>query len=227
MARLRGPIQTDMQAMQTTDLWRFTGALLFDEKATKQFCQGARLNTDENPLLEFSTPRHLNDTQSWFTALQVAYEAGKGSRLSIETNQLQSMLRSLGVKAPTMQVTQTFIQSWHPDELAAREFGTSVSDIGVLSWEIVHTQGSISFQAFPANAETYPPALLRWWEDAANTRSSRARRELSNAALLAESDNQKSQSVQEILKKFKGKEGDGKLVETQNTPSLNQYFKAS
>lgn len=225
MARLRGPIQSDMQAMQTTDLWRFSGALLFDENAIKQFCRDARLNTDENPLLEFSTPRHLHDTNSWFTALQAAYEAGKGSRLDLKTNEVRGLLQTLGVRAPQdFKARRAFLQSWHPDELAASEFGASVSDIGVLHWEIARPQGSISFQAFPANVENYPPTLLRWWDDAANTRSSRARRTVGNAALLAESDNQPSQSLQEILKKFTGKRGDGQLAQAQNAQSLNEYF---
>jgi spermidine synthase len=229
-ARLKGPIQSDMKAMQTTDLWRFSGALLFDEKATKQFTAGARLNTDENPLLEFSTPRHLHDTNSWFTALQAAYTAGKDSRLPVETSQVQAVLQSLGVKAPVMQVRQAFIHARHPDELATSEFGAPVSDIGVLNWEIARPNGSISFQAFPANAQTYPPTLLQWWDDAANTRSSRTRREVGNAALIAESESQMSQPLQAFLKTFEGKAGDGQLLAAQSTPQsappLNEYFKA-
>jgi hypothetical protein len=103
--------------------------------------------------------------------------------------------------------------------------GVPVSDLGVLQYTLSPSRGSVSVEVFPANLQTYPPGLLQRWNDAANTRSSRARREVGNAALMTESENQTSQALQSVLKTFRGVEGDGKLAEAQNPPPLNEYLK--
>ncbi len=202
-ARLNGPVQSDMAAMQATDLWRVVGAFLFDENATSKFCNGARFNTDENPLLEFSTPRHLHDDNLWFDALQSAFQAGTSSRLPIKPDLVLSVLKTLQISPPKSTARDAFFIAWHPDELRATSFEDRMSDIGMLQWG---TDGAVQIKALPSNLEGHPPSLQTYWDASANNSlsSTHARRLVGNAALIAESKT--PQNLQALLNEFNGKE---------------------
>ncbi|NUP98920.1 MAG: fused MFS/spermidine synthase [Armatimonadetes bacterium] len=81
-ARLQGKVLADAAEVGILDLWRLVGGLVLDEPSTAEFCRGGRLNTDDYPFVEFTTPRHLYQRPSRATVLE-AYRAGAGSRLRL------------------------------------------------------------------------------------------------------------------------------------------------
>lgn len=204
--RLRGPIQNDMAAMQATDLWRVTGAFLFDEKSTQTFVRGAQLNTDETPLLEFSTPRHLHDDSKWFEGMQNAFVTGAGSSLPVEARFVKPILQTLKIGPPLgTRAEKAFFIGWHPDELRATSLEDEMPDIGVFNCTIqASNQAIIDLKVFPANLTAQPPTLQNYWESSTSKeqKSTRARRLVGDAALIAES--QSAQNLRNFLASFAG-----------------------
>lgn len=52
--------RTSFEAAQLRSPWSLPGKLILDEAAVARYVEGAPLNTDELPVIEFSTPRSLN-----------------------------------------------------------------------------------------------------------------------------------------------------------------------
>jgi len=170
---LQGAVLEDLRTVGAEDLWRFAGGLLLDEAATGPFCRGARLNTDEHPLLEFSTPRHLYATALKLRTLGSAYAAGQRSQWTFAPEDGPAVLEHLGFRlslAPGLSVTRACLVPHHPRELRP---DTGQRDVAELRLDVQTPKGPAVLHAAPRPREDWPESLTRLWPEVSDPSSTR------------------------------------------------------
>jgi hypothetical protein len=162
---LQGAVGEDLKDVGTEDLWRLVGGLLLDEEATRQFGHGSRLNTDEHPLLEFSTPRHLYRTGAKRRAVESAYAAGQRSHLPLTPEAGPAVLELLGLRLslpPGVAVVRSGLVPHHPRELG---IGGALRDVAELRLDVQTPDGPAVLRAAPRPREDWPESLALLWPD--------------------------------------------------------------
>lgn len=204
--RLRGAVRKDMEVVGVQDPWRLAGSLLFDEEATRVFCRGAQLNTDEHPLLEFSTPRHLYETESKIKAVKAAYAVGRNSSLTFPTARGLDALKLLGIRLPPqpgVAVTKAQMIPHHPQDLAP---DNPLQDVAELRLELRTAQAAAVLQALPLPRQFWPESLTQVWASA-DAAPTAARREYTvpgaAAVVILDSTPAVSQQLGKLLRPVK------------------------
>ncbi|NLO74422.1 MAG: fused MFS/spermidine synthase, partial [candidate division WS1 bacterium] len=162
---MRSAMQEDLRAMGTPDLWRFAGTLVLDEDRVRRFCAGARLNTDDQPWLEFSTPKHLYQRGGEVAVLRELYAAGAGTRMYCPPEQARRVLADLGVRlSPAAEVNYAWLVPYHCDP------GTPPGlqeDTAELELDVQETPGGshATLHVAPLPRTTWPDSLRATWPE--------------------------------------------------------------
>lgn len=117
-AGLAGPARRDLETMRVSDRWSFLAALLLDDAHVRQYSQGAPLNTDDRPRLEFSTPRHLYHPTVTLPTMRGLYLASLGSAMPFAPKQAGRVLDWLGLTF-SGPVAEAEVRAYHPDPVAS------------------------------------------------------------------------------------------------------------
>jgi hypothetical protein len=191
-------------------LWEFLGGLLLDSETARAYCAGGSFNTDEHPLLEFSTPRHLHERESKRRAESQAYEMGRASRLPITAQQVPGVLQTLNAKMPPkVALRSAHFGALRPEESELPGPNDPTPDIGVLNLEF--TSPSVRVLVFP-NTPRVPPSWQQFWQQTPDIKpnssvTTKSRRHVAgNAALIGLQTPSSRVSLNVFLKGFeKGK----------------------
>lgn len=164
-ARLTPERKRDLQAVGVQDVWQFASGLILDEPATAGFCRGAALDTDERPLLEFSTPRHLYEIDSNAHAMEATYAAGRASALMFNTALAPALLKNLG-DDPVVQgrVVQAAFIPHHPANI--NPFVNAGVDISEVRLVYNTPEGPAVEHAMPLPSDHWPQSLKDLWASA-------------------------------------------------------------
>lgn len=165
LARMRGTVQADMNSIGVPNFWLLGGSLVFSPEVTTSFTRGAALNTDDHPLLEYSTPRHLYERESKVAAIEAAYRAAHGTVLPLSANQTQQWWRSL--QAPNLPPDATLtLRPHHPVTLAP---GAEFVDLAEA--EVRLKNGAVWHLLPPADAY-WPESMRAVWGSSGGRRQS-------------------------------------------------------
>ncbi len=77
-------IAADLRAVGLNEPYEFLASFLMGERELKAFCAGARINTDDMPIIEYLTPKEFDISRSdktYFYILDKLVSAAKGSKI--------------------------------------------------------------------------------------------------------------------------------------------------
>ncbi len=130
--RLRGPVRDDAASAGLDDLWRLAGGLVRNGPAVQQLlAQPYRLNTDDDPHVEFSTPRHLYRREEMAATLALAYAAQASGQASVEVGRdgVTGLLASHGIPLAERAFDAAHLRPHHPEELGSSGSGGDVAHL--------------------------------------------------------------------------------------------------
>ncbi len=126
---LHPDIQADLAVIDLTDPDFFISSLVMDEDALREFTEGAELNTDEHPLLEYGVPKFIaNDEFAWADILEsmVPYRSDVRKllvNLPEETEEREAVERKLGLLYESNgHVVRAMAKGLRGDRSAQEEF---------------------------------------------------------------------------------------------------------
>ncbi|MBI3921986.1 MAG: fused MFS/spermidine synthase [Armatimonadetes bacterium] len=161
-------VREDLKAVGTEDLWHLMAGLLMDEQATRRFCKGAPLNTDENPIFEYSTPRHLHNRTGKEETMEAAYSASGKCRLTVNPQVASDLLRDFGVweTVPTgIRVTQGAFVPYHPRDLTPFQEKQDKAEFRV---SVTTSEGPATLRMATLPRDRWPGLLERQWPHPSN-----------------------------------------------------------
>lgn len=156
---LTGAVAEDARQVGIDSLWTLFGGLVLDREQLADFSQGAPLNTDERPLLEFTTPRHLHEKYLAGYTVSDTYRAGTPSRLPLEPATARQLLTQLGLRLPSgATLDEAALYPHHPDDLST---GRPEVDTAELRLKLRVADGAATLRVAQPTRSPWPDSMRR------------------------------------------------------------------
>ncbi|MBI2299223.1 MAG: fused MFS/spermidine synthase [Armatimonadetes bacterium] len=156
--RLTGRVLDDLACVGVSDIWTLAGGLLLDEPGVRGYLSGARLNTDDDPWIEFSTPHHMLAFKGSRGTVEDTYAGAAASRLVPDAG-FHRAYRLAGGPPPPAGSGPPVLRPCHPAAPSSEAtLHPEFTDIAVVEAAVNTAEGPAVWRATPVRADA-PPTL--------------------------------------------------------------------